>query len=230
MLLEQHGFRVRSAASGERALELSRDEPPDAILLDLGLPGLDGWGVLAALREEPRTDGIPVVIFTAAARGARREMGSTLEWVEKPYTPAALLDALDRALESRIRLRRVLLIAGDGQASDGLTDALRVHGLHAQRAATAAEAVAFCATTPPDLVILDLGGGGGAGPVVDALREQGLLGRIPLLVHVGTAVPVEAPIGSGVPSGDASPDPASAFARQVAELLVHTAPCRPEAS
>jgi CheY-like chemotaxis protein len=64
-LLEERPYALRSAADGIEALEKVKEEQPDAILLDLMMPRLDGFGVLAQLRQDPATSAIPVIILTA---------------------------------------------------------------------------------------------------------------------------------------------------------------------
>jgi threonine synthase len=64
-LLEERPYVLRSAMDGMEALERIGEERPDAILLDLMMPRLDGFGVLAELRQDPLTSDIPVIILTA---------------------------------------------------------------------------------------------------------------------------------------------------------------------
>ena len=72
-VLEHAGFRVLVATSGEDGVELAVEQPPDLVLLDLGLPGIDGHEALRRLRASPRTRSLPVVAVTAYAMAADRE-------------------------------------------------------------------------------------------------------------------------------------------------------------
>jgi len=65
--LEHAGFAVDAAINGVDALARVRSVPPDAIILDVRLPDMDGWQVCRALKADPRLAGIPVIILTAAA-------------------------------------------------------------------------------------------------------------------------------------------------------------------
>ena len=67
------GFDVVEARTGEQGVEIAQDRPPDLILMDLGLPGIDGTEALRLLRESPATAGIPVVAVTAYAMPADQE-------------------------------------------------------------------------------------------------------------------------------------------------------------
>jgi two-component system chemotaxis response regulator CheY len=65
MQLERDGHRVTEAVDGRQALEELHRYRPDLLLLDLSMPDMDGWDLLAALREDPSLDGMPIAILTA---------------------------------------------------------------------------------------------------------------------------------------------------------------------
>jgi two-component system cell cycle response regulator DivK len=71
-VLEHAGFHVVVASSGETGVDLAVEHPPDLVLLDLGLPGIDGHEALRRLRASPRTRSLPVVAVTAYAMAADR--------------------------------------------------------------------------------------------------------------------------------------------------------------
>ena len=75
--LEAEGIEVAEAGDGEQGLELARSESPDAILLDVMLPGLHGWAVAERLLEDEKTSGIPVIFPTARADLRDRARGWT---------------------------------------------------------------------------------------------------------------------------------------------------------
>ena len=101
LVLERAGYQVAEAEDGDQAVDRARSRHPDLILLDLQMPGLDGYGVLAALRSDPRFRHLPVVALTASAmRGDRErimEAGFT-DYLAKPAGPEALRDAVARLL------------------------------------------------------------------------------------------------------------------------------------
>jgi CheY-like chemotaxis protein len=87
------GWEVLTAASGEEGLERASAERPDAVLLDLVMPGLDGVAVAAHLARSPATRDIPVVMLTAAdGAGDRERLGrlSVAGVIHKPFELAAL--------------------------------------------------------------------------------------------------------------------------------------------
>jgi two-component system cell cycle response regulator DivK len=94
-VLEYAGYDVRVARTGEDGITLAVSEPPDLVLMDLQLPGIDGMEALRRLRESPRTAGIPVVAVTAQAMKQDRERALAAGfngYVEKPISVRAFPD------------------------------------------------------------------------------------------------------------------------------------------
>jgi DNA-binding response OmpR family regulator len=91
--LEAEGIDVVEAGDGEKGLEVARAEEPDAILLDVMLPGLHGWAVAERLLEDERTNSIPIIFLTARADLRDRARGMDLggvDYVTKPFNPVEL--------------------------------------------------------------------------------------------------------------------------------------------
>ena len=92
--LEKAGLSARAVADGKHALELIVREPPDLVILDLMLPGMDGLEVCRRLRGNPATRGIPVIMLTAKTEEVDRivglEMGAD-DYVPKPFSPRELV-------------------------------------------------------------------------------------------------------------------------------------------
>lgn len=87
------------AVDGQDALEKVRAEPPDLVLADMRMPRLDGAGLCEALRKDPRTKGVPVVILTSntdADTRRRARAAGAREVLQKPIQPAALIEAVNR--------------------------------------------------------------------------------------------------------------------------------------
>jgi len=100
-VLEYAGYEVRAAQTAEDGIALAVSKPPDLVLMDLQLPGIDGMEALRRLREDPRTAGIPVVAVTAQAMRQDRERALAAGfdgYVEKPISVRAFLDQVGRFL------------------------------------------------------------------------------------------------------------------------------------
>jgi len=100
-LSHEHGFRVVHADDGTAALAVAEREALDAAILDIRLPGLDGLGVLARLREMPRYERLPILMLTSL--GSERDVVRGFElgaddYVVKPFSPAELIARVRRLL------------------------------------------------------------------------------------------------------------------------------------
>ena len=91
--LEAEGMQVLEAGDGPSGLEKARAEAPDVVLLDVMMPGLDGWRVAEELLDDPSTAAIPIVFLTARAELRDRARGIDLggiDYVTKPFNPVEL--------------------------------------------------------------------------------------------------------------------------------------------
>src|SRR5256714_5945421 len=111
--LEAEGIEVLEAADGTSGLNLAREEHPDVVLLDVMMPGLDGWRVAEELLEHEETRGIPIIFLTARAEFRDRARGldiGGIDYVTKPFNPLELaplvrdlLDRIDRGERDELR-------------------------------------------------------------------------------------------------------------------------------
>jgi DNA-binding response OmpR family regulator len=104
--LEAEGMEVLEAADGESGLATARAERPDVVLLDVMMPGMDGWQVAEHLLEDSATNQIPLVFLTARAELRDRARGLELggvDYITKPFNPVELASVVEALLE---RVRR----------------------------------------------------------------------------------------------------------------------------
>jgi DNA-binding response OmpR family regulator len=100
------GMEVLEAVDGQSGLETARTELPDVILLDVMMPGMDGWEVAERLIEDETTNEIPLVFLTARAELRDRARGLELggvDYITKPFNPTELASVIEHLLE---RVRR----------------------------------------------------------------------------------------------------------------------------
>lgn len=93
------GYEVLEAENGREALDLVEGEEPDLVLLDLRLPGLDGWEVLEQLKERGVAERVPVVAISAHASPTTKDRAHEVgfrSYVSKPFTPEELLEVVTR--------------------------------------------------------------------------------------------------------------------------------------
>jgi two-component system, OmpR family, phosphate regulon response regulator PhoB len=96
--LQQRGHELLEASNGTTALELARERHPEVIVLDLMLPGMNGYEVLETLKQDERTSDIPVLVLTAKSLRADRERSHRLGasgFLTKPFLPSELCDMVE---------------------------------------------------------------------------------------------------------------------------------------
>lgn len=100
-LMEQNGYRVMVAATGEEAMETVAMRKPDLILLDIMLPGVDGYQVCQNIRENPQWEGIKVVFISAMGRDVDVAKGLALSadaYITKPFAIADVVEKVNHLL------------------------------------------------------------------------------------------------------------------------------------
>jgi signal transduction histidine kinase/CheY-like chemotaxis protein len=174
------------ANDGERGLRAARERLPDAIVLDVLLPGIDGWEVLRELKSDPATRDVPVIIVTVVdERGVGLALGAD-DYFVKPVDRNALIDRLSRyTFTTKVQQGEVMVLAiDDDPASVALVEAaLAPEGFTVVPAYDGRQGLDLAREHPPDLVICDLlmpdlDGFG----VVAALKAEPRTQEVPILV------------------------------------------------
>jgi signal transduction histidine kinase/DNA-binding response OmpR family regulator len=152
--LQDDGYRVATAPSGEEGLTLARELQPDLILLDIMMPGLDGWSVLRRLKSDSQLRTIPVVMVTVVDDQVR--MGFALgaaEYLIKPLDRERLLEVTANLAGAR---RHALVVEDDPASRELAVRALESGGWQVAQAVNGREALDQIRRQMPDLVLLDL--------------------------------------------------------------------------
>ncbi len=102
-ILRHVGYRVAEATTGSQALEMARDLLPALVLMDVGMPDIDGWTATRALKSDSRTRGITVIAFTAHALSGDKETALQAGcdgYLAKPIEPRKLAEEVGKALNN----------------------------------------------------------------------------------------------------------------------------------
>lgn len=106
MVLEREGFEVTGAMGGELGLKVMKERKPDLVLLDLMMPGMDGWEVYRQMRADKELTEIPVIIVTAKAQSIDRVLGlqvaKVADYITKPFGPKDLTASVQRVLTRQL--------------------------------------------------------------------------------------------------------------------------------
>ena len=152
--LEREGFVVRTATGGRQGLQLARELHPAAITLDINLPDLDGWTVLAALKGDPQLADIPVVLVTIEDNRSRGYSLGATEYMTKPIDRERLVSLL-KDISSPIA-RKVLLVDDDEIMRESVRRVLEQEKWQVEGASNGRFALQHLAESCPDVIVLDL--------------------------------------------------------------------------
>ena len=150
--LGKEGYRVVPAPGGDDGLRLAREMTPDAITLDVMMPGMDGWAVLSELKSDPVTADIPVIMLTIVDD---RNLGYTLgaaDFLTKPIDRERLLSVLERYR----RAAPVLVVDDDPAMREVLRRTLQAAGYAVVEAENGRMALERLREVVPGIVLLDL--------------------------------------------------------------------------
>jgi PAS domain S-box-containing protein len=178
--LERQRFAVRTANDGRTGLELARSLKPRAILLDVMMPEMDGWSVLAALKADTETASIPVVMVSFVADAALSASLGAVEAVPKPVDWTRLRTILD---QFRASDGDVLVVDDDADMRHRLRSVLERNGWSVREAGNGREALDQVRHGVPRLVLLDL-----TMPVMDGFSFLDLLRGLPGCAEVPVVV------------------------------------------
>jgi len=181
--LEAAGARVVSARDGEEGLDTVRRLNPAGVILDILLPGIDGWDVLAQLKADPETAAIPVIVVSMLDEPGRGFALGAAEYLVKPVGKEQLLAALYRAAAMPEQKHTVVAIDDDPLAIELVKASLEPEGWTVLGAATGQEGLALIREQPPSAVLLDLLMPGMDGfEVVEALRADPDTKSVPVVI------------------------------------------------
>jgi signal transduction histidine kinase/DNA-binding response OmpR family regulator len=194
--LEGAGYAVRTTASGQQGLAWVSQMRPDAVLLDILLPDIDGWEILQRLKADPATRAIPVMVVSVVDD---RELGLALGAVDyfvKPVSREPLLEAIGRlTFTTKVRTRTVtaLVIDADAEAPGRYRQLLEPEGFTVIAAHDGASGRRRAVEDRPDLILLDV-----LLPDIDgfelasALRKDPATAAIPIWLSTPAGIPDEA--------------------------------------
>ena len=186
-LVREHGFAALHAADGQSGVAMAEQYLPSAILLDVMLPGLDGWGVMQRLTDKLRTRHIPVHFITSLEERQKAMAMGAIGFFTKPVTPEQLESILVNVEASVSRQARTLLLVEDDPAeAKSICALLEDRQIQIHVAKTGAEAIARFGEMAFDCIVLDLGLADMSGfEVLEHLKEMDEHRRVPVIIHSG---------------------------------------------
>jgi signal transduction histidine kinase/DNA-binding response OmpR family regulator/HAMP domain-containing protein len=183
----EHEFRVLAAVRGDVGLQMARQHRPDAITLDLDLPGLDGWNVLDRLKHDVSTRHIPVHVISVTDephRGMR--LGAKTFWA-KPHERESLTQAFDAIREfSERKLRTLMIIEDDEVQRNTLVELIGDRDVQITAVGTGREALEQLQANRFDCIVLDLGLHDMSGlQLLEQMRADKAMSQVPVIIYTG---------------------------------------------
>lgn len=248
-LLEMHGHAVSTAVTGERGVDMARASRPDVIVMDLQLPGIDGYEALAALRSVPDLAAVPVIAVTsfAMAGDRRRVLDAGFDhYLTKPIDPETFTEEISTRLPEHLRgslptpaaveqpqaadvsttgpdghHARDILVLDDSRINQTLLRSmLEPHGYRVRTAFTVEEAIAAAETMAPDLVLSDVHVGRQSGTeLLSHLQSVPVLTVVPFAFITATTDWQDPLLGAGATRIIQRPIEPAALLKEVDALL-----------
>ena len=153
--LADYGYDVVTARNGSEALALAEQLQPFAITLDVLMPEMDGWELLAKLKDSITTADIPVIVISVSEDKATGSVLGATAFIPKPVTKELLLSEIDMLSQRRV-VRNILVVDDDAAIREYFGAVLRERGYRVVTVAGGAEALESVSAYLPDVVVLDL--------------------------------------------------------------------------
>ncbi|WP_187775745.1 response regulator [Luteimonas suaedae] len=182
-MLVRHGLRVASATNGTDGIRLARTLQPSLILLDVLMPGEDGWSVLAQLKADPQLAQIPVIMISVTEQRTLGFAVGAADYLVKPVEQESLVLAVEKHMHAPAAAQPILVIDDDATTRSMLRRQMERQGWRVVEAANGIEGLARIKDATPALVLLDLmmpHMGGFA--FLDALRAKEGAAAVPVIV------------------------------------------------
>jgi CheY-like chemotaxis protein/signal transduction histidine kinase len=185
--VRERGFAAVVATDGNSGIALAEELIPSAILLDVMLPRLDGWGIMQKLTDNPRTRHIPVQFITCLKERQKALAMGAIGFVTKPVTNEQL-DTVFGAIEEAVSrtLRKLLIVEDDQAHARALVVLLEQRAVAITVAQTGEQAIQLLCSEPFDCIVLDLGLADMSGfDLLEHIHNLEESRRIPVIIHTG---------------------------------------------
>jgi len=180
-------FRCLASVRGDIGLRMARQHRPDAITLDLNLPGLDGWNVLDRLKHDPSTRHIPVHVISITDEPHRGMRLGAKTFVAKPSNPESLEEAFEAIRDFSDRKMKTLLIVEDDDVQRGtLVELIGDGDVEITAVSSGQEAIDQLKEKQFDCIVLDLGLSDMSGlDLLEQMRADRALSQVPVIIYTG---------------------------------------------
>ncbi len=181
-------FKVLVALDGDAGLQIAHAFHPDAITLDIDMPGIDGWAVLDRLKHHADTRHIPVHIISGIRERQQGLKAGAIAYLEKPVSKEALEDSFNK-IASFIdqQVKRLLVVEDDDKQRQSMVELIAHEDVEITAVGTADEALARLKETRFDCMVLDLGLGSGTDgfQLLETVKSDPAMADLPIIIYTG---------------------------------------------
>ena len=194
LCLSEEGYEVLEATNGNEGILKAIQEKPDLIVLDIMMPGINGFEVAKHLKDDPNTRDIPIVILSVLAHDSQYRQG-ILDYISKPFRQEDLVGIVRSVFEKvdgKALRKTVLIVDDDPDIVDIIAICLKDSGINPEKSYNGMEALEKVKTKNIDLILLDINMPGMNGfEVIKHLKEDKKTCDIPIVVLTGTYISEE---------------------------------------
>ncbi|HEY0997635.1 MAG TPA: HAMP domain-containing protein, partial [Gemmatimonadaceae bacterium] len=186
-MAREKGFRGLVALDGEAGLQLAHAFEPDAITLDIDMPGMDGWEVLNRLKHHPATRHIPVHIISGVQERTQGLKAGAIAFLQKPVDKEALDESFSKIsgfIDQQVR--RLLVVEDDAVQRSSIVELVAHEDVEIDAVGTGAEALERLQANHYDCMVLDLGLKDISGfELLDRIKADAALRELPVIIYTG---------------------------------------------
>ncbi len=186
-LAGEKGFKALISPDGEKGLHYADYYQPDAIILDVGLPGIDGWEVMDRLKENPNTRHIPVHFISGTDRPLDAMKMGAIGFLTKPVSLEKLNEVFSRIRNMASKpVKRLLIIEDDDAMRSSIVELIGGQDVESSAVASGKEACEILSDNSFDCIILDLGLSDMSGfDLLEKIRQKDELRQMPVIIYTG---------------------------------------------
>jgi DNA-binding response OmpR family regulator len=196
LYLTDEGYIVIEASNGQEGILKAQTDQPDLIILDIMLPGINGFEVAKHLKDDPNTQHVPIIILSVLAQDSQYRQG-ILDYISKPFRPEELVATVKKIfskVDGKINRKKktVLVVDDDPDIVDVISICLKDNDITPEKAYNGLEALEKIKGKKADLVLLDINMPGMNGfEVIKHLKNDRETCDIPIVVLTGTHIAEE---------------------------------------
>jgi CheY-like chemotaxis protein/methyl-accepting chemotaxis protein len=186
-LAREKGFKGLIAGDGAAGLQLAYQYIPSAIILDIALPGMDGWMVMEKLKQNPETRHIPVHFISVSDQSLEALKMGAIGYLTKPVTMDQIHEAF-QTIEEEISktIKKLLIVEDDEETRFSMCELLKGDDVDITTAQTGEEAYTFLESEKFDCMVLDLGLEDISGmDLLEKIHEEATISHLPIIIYTG---------------------------------------------